>query len=85
MTGISDRTGGSGLPRSCASRFAAFGEPERPVVTYCGSGVAACATALAMRVAGLPDPILYPGSWSDWSTAGFPVATGAEPGDPPGA
>ncbi len=64
-------------------RFAAFGEPSRPVVTYCGSGVAACATALAMRVAGLPDPILYPGSWSDWSTSGFPVATGAEPGEPP--
>ena len=65
------------------TRFAAFGEPSRPVVTYCGSGVAACATALAMRVAGLPDPILYPGSWSDWSSAGFPAATGPEPGDPP--
>jgi thiosulfate/3-mercaptopyruvate sulfurtransferase len=65
------------------TRFAAFGEPGRPVVTYCGSGVAACATALAMRVAGLPDPILYPGSWSDWSSAGFPAATGPEPGDPP--
>ncbi|HEX7473879.1 MAG TPA: sulfurtransferase [Candidatus Limnocylindrales bacterium] len=66
------------------ARFAAFGDPSRPVVTSCGSGVAACANALAMRVAGLPDPILYPGSWSDWSTAGFPVATGPEPGDPPG-
>jgi thiosulfate/3-mercaptopyruvate sulfurtransferase len=65
------------------ARFAAFGEPARPVVTYCGSGVAACATALALRVAGLPDPILYPGSWSDWSTAGFPATTGPEPGDPP--
>jgi thiosulfate/3-mercaptopyruvate sulfurtransferase len=70
-------------PEELRARFATFGEPSRPVVTYCGSGVAACATALAMRVAGLPDPILYPGSWSDWSTAGFPVATGAEPGDPP--
>ena len=65
------------------ARFAAFGDPARPVVTACGSGVAACMNALAMRVAGLPDPILYPGSWSDWSTAGFPVATGPEPGDPP--
>lgn len=64
-------------------RFESFGEPGRPVVSYCGSGVAACATALAMRVAGLPDPILYPGSWSDWSTAGFPAAVGPEPGDPP--
>ena len=39
--------------------------------------------ALAMRVAGLPDPILYVGSFSDWSTAGYPVATGPDPGDPP--
>jgi thiosulfate/3-mercaptopyruvate sulfurtransferase len=70
-------------PAALRARFAAFGEPSRPVVTSCGSGVAACANALAMRVAGLPDPILYPGSWSDWSTAGFPVATGPEPGDPP--
>ena len=50
------------------------------VVTSCGSGVTACHTALAMRVAGLPDPILYPGSYSDWSRAGMPVATGDEPG-----
>jgi thiosulfate/3-mercaptopyruvate sulfurtransferase len=70
-------------PAALRARFASFGETSRPVVTYCGSGVAACANALAMRVAGLPDPLLYAGSWSDWSTAGFPVATGPEPGDPP--
>jgi thiosulfate/3-mercaptopyruvate sulfurtransferase len=50
------------------------------VVTSCGSGVTACHTALAMRVAGLPNPILYPGSYSDWSRAGMPVTTGDEPG-----
>jgi Rhodanese-related sulfurtransferase len=55
------------------------------VVNSCGSGVSACHNALAMRIAGLPDPILYPGSWSDWSTAGYPVATGAEPGEVPKA
>jgi len=53
------------------------------VVTSCGSGVTACFTSLAMRAAGLPDPILYPGSYSDWTQSGLPVATGAEPGDPP--
>lgn len=53
-----------------------------PVVTSCGSGVSACHTALAMRLAGLPDPILYPGSYSDWSTAGERVATGSAPGSP---
>jgi thiosulfate/3-mercaptopyruvate sulfurtransferase len=52
----------------------------RQVVTSCGSGVTACHGALAMRVAGLPDPLLYPGSYSDWSRSGMPVATGDEPG-----
>ena len=46
----------------------------------CGSGINACHDALAMRVAGLPDPLLYPGSYSDWSRAGLPVETGDEPG-----
>ena len=50
------------------------------VANQCGSGVNACHNALAMRIAGLPDPLLYPGSYSDWSTAGLPVATGDEPG-----
>lgn len=51
-----------------------------PVVTTCGSGVNACHNALAMRIAGLPDPLLYPGSYSDWTRAGLPVATGDSPG-----
>ncbi len=53
-----------------------------PVVTSCGSGVSACQVSLAMRLAGLPDPILYVGSYSDWSAAGEPVAVGPEPGSP---
>jgi thiosulfate/3-mercaptopyruvate sulfurtransferase len=59
------------------------GSPGREVVLSCGSGTSACHHALAMRVAGLPDPILYVGSYSDWSRSGEPVATGAEPGPPP--
>jgi thiosulfate/3-mercaptopyruvate sulfurtransferase len=55
---------------------------SRTVVTSCGSGITACHNALAMRLAGLPDPILYPGSYSDWSRSGEPVATGPEPGAP---
>jgi thiosulfate/3-mercaptopyruvate sulfurtransferase len=50
------------------------------VAVSCGSGINACHDALAMRVAGLPDPLLYPGSYSDWSRAGLPVETGDEPG-----
>ncbi|MEO7663567.1 MAG: sulfurtransferase [Candidatus Limnocylindrales bacterium] len=53
------------------------------VVTSCGSGVSACHNALAMRIAGLPDPLLYPGSYSDWSLAGEAVAVGPEPGPRP--
>jgi len=64
-------------------RFRSLGADRGEVVTACGSGVAACHNALAMRVAGLPDPILYAGSYSDWSTAGYPIATGPEPGAPP--
>jgi thiosulfate/3-mercaptopyruvate sulfurtransferase len=54
-----------------------------PVVTSCGSGTSALHHAIAMRLAGLPDPILYVGSYSDWSRSGEPVVTGPEPGDPP--
>jgi len=71
-------------PTALAARFAALGATgERPVAVSCGSGVNACQIALAMRAAGLPDPLLYPGSYSDWSRSGMPVATGAAPGDPP--
>jgi thiosulfate/3-mercaptopyruvate sulfurtransferase len=79
------REGGRFLPASeLAVRFRELGAGgSREVVTSCGSGTSACHHSLAMRVAGLPDPILYVGSWSDWSRAGYPVATGPEPGAPP--
>lgn len=74
-------------PIALAARFSSVGAGEeagRPLVVSCGSGVYACHHALAMRVAGLADPILYAGSYSDWTRAGLPVATGSEPGEPPG-
>ena len=73
------------LPASAlVERFAALGvvDAAGPVVTSCGSGVTACFNSLAMRVAGLPDPILYAGSYSDWSSARMPIAVGPDPGDP---
>jgi thiosulfate/3-mercaptopyruvate sulfurtransferase len=55
---------------------------DRDVVTSCGSGVSAIFRILAARVAGLPEPILYVGSYSDWSRSGYPVESGPEPGPP---
>lgn len=33
---------------------------------YCGSGVTACVNVLAAKVAGVKNPRLYAGSWSEW-------------------
>jgi thiosulfate/3-mercaptopyruvate sulfurtransferase len=73
-------------PGELHDRFAALGADgsEGQVVTSCGSGTSAIHHTIAMRLAGLPDPILYVGSYSDWSRSGEPVVTGPEPGDPPG-
>lgn len=38
------------------------------VVHQCGSGVTACHNLLAMAHAGLGEGVLYPGSWSEWSS-----------------
>ena len=67
------------------ARFSDLGVADRrmEVVTSCGSGVSACHNALALRLAGLPDPTLYEGSYSDWSRAGYPIAVGPAPGEPP--
>lgn len=67
-------------PGKLHARYATLGDE---VAVACGSGVNACHAAIAMRLAGLPDPLLYAGSYSDWVRAGLPVVTGDEPGDPP--
>lgn len=72
-----DREGRFRSPEALRERYGSLGCTESEVITSCGSGVTACHTALAMRIAGLPDPVLYPGSFSDWSRAGEPVETGA--------
>jgi len=52
----------------------------RRAVAYCGSGINACHTLLALEIAGLPAGRLLPGSWSQWGAdRSLPVATGEEP------
>ena len=58
-------------------RLAEAGVDHRSVVVSCGSGVTACILALGLELAGLPEPKLYDGSWSEWGSCdGFPIATG---------
>lgn len=65
-------------------KFAEYGIGEdSTVAAYCGSGVTASKTVLALALAGL-EGALYPGSWSAWSSSrDHPVATGDAPGSMP--
>ena len=56
-------------PAALRAIFAAAGATGgRPVVTSCGSGVTACVLAFGMVRAGLPEPAVYDGSWTEWAS-----------------
>jgi thiosulfate/3-mercaptopyruvate sulfurtransferase len=61
--------------------FAQLGaEGAERVACYCGSGVNACQTVFALELAGVPNALLYEGSWSDWcSVPSRATATGSQP------
>ena len=83
-TGDNLRADGTFLePATLRSRFVAAGvDPDRPLATYCGSGVTAAHTVVALTLAGF-SPALYPGSWSQWSNqTDRPVETGLIPSAP---
>ncbi len=56
-------------PAALRAIFAAAGATGgRPIVTSCGSGVTACVLAFGMVRAGLPEPAVYDGSWTEWAS-----------------
>jgi thiosulfate/3-mercaptopyruvate sulfurtransferase len=69
-------------PEKLRERFeGALGVQETGrVACYCGSGVTGAHNVLAMEVAGMGTPALYPGSWSEWSfpEANRPIEVGAQ-------
>jgi thiosulfate/3-mercaptopyruvate sulfurtransferase len=74
-------TGGAfRTPAELRERFAAVGvHADQQVGAYCGSGVTAAQTVLALAIAGIP-AALYVGSWSNWvADPARPVATGPAP------
>jgi thiosulfate/3-mercaptopyruvate sulfurtransferase len=63
-------------PEDLRAHYAALGVADG-AVSYCGSGVSACANLLAIEHAGLGTPRLFAASWSGWSNdPARPVATG---------
>lgn len=64
-------------PEQLRERFLSLGvDPEKPVASYCGSGINAAHATLALDMAGF-DAVLYPGSFSEWSNhQDRPVASG---------
>jgi len=51
------------------ARFAMAGaDGTRPLVTSCGTGVTACILTLGALRAGLPEPAVYDGSWTEWAS-----------------
>lgn len=76
LPGNVDRWGKLGGPDAIRARFEELGGVTGPVAVYCGSGVTATHTVLALRYAGI-EAALYPGSWSGWiADPSRPVATG---------
>lgn len=76
-TGDNLRADGTFLePETLRARFTAAGvDDHQPLAAYCGSGVTAAHTVVALTLAGFA-PALYPGSWSQWSNQpDRPVAT----------
>lgn len=72
---------GNGVMKPAAEIRAIFESaginPEKPVITTCGSGITACILALGLAVAGNEYASVYDGSWAEWSAVpSAPVVAG---------
>lgn len=67
-------------PIELRALFAEAGlDPEKPVITTCGGGVAAGLVALGLERIGHTNWALYDGSWTEWASQDdTPVATGED-------
>lgn len=62
-------------------RFApALDDPDRPVITYCGGGIAATADAFVLRRLGKKNVAVYDGSMAQWTAdPAMPLVLGDKP------
>ena len=64
-------------PEQLRAKFDAVGAFDKRVITYCGGGIAASATAHALVMLGHPDVRLYDASMSEWAKdETLPMETG---------
>lgn len=64
-------------PDAIAAAFREAGlDPDKPVLTSCGSGVSAAILSTALETIGKPARALYDGSWAEWGASDRPIATG---------
>jgi thiosulfate/3-mercaptopyruvate sulfurtransferase len=67
---VVDAASGTVLPAAAIqANFDAAGvNMGGPIITSCGSGVAACTTSLGLYLLGHKESAVYDGSWSDWGS-----------------